>query len=301
MKDTKMIKAVCRKTGRWYGLEIEQFGGVWKVVNMIDLSDAEAAVISSEVKQPSFETNDNLLACNKCGKRKVGGCGCAKRSARCSADMKYRFGCVYCDELEIDYSCAKKSSGRSEGEEITLEQGQKIRITFSNTEWEKYDNVRFHETDRFIEVPEHVIATGENIEFHGYHVSEMDEGVKYSISPNDDFEIECDVDTSKIQPHPGGHLIISMGIITAELNRQGGVFYLAGKRAAKVGATFSMKLSLKDGGRYTVEINGTTVGTEFKRSWRKVDIVFGFVHFHHRCEKLSHAYIANIRMTQTGG
>ena len=43
----KFLKAHCRKTDRWYGLEIEQFGSTWKVVNMIDLSDDEAAVLSS--------------------------------------------------------------------------------------------------------------------------------------------------------------------------------------------------------------------------------------------------------------
>ena len=38
---------------------------IWKAVNMIDLSDSEAAIISSEVKQASFETNDNLRSVEK--------------------------------------------------------------------------------------------------------------------------------------------------------------------------------------------------------------------------------------------
>lgn len=117
MGTNKFLKARCKKTGRWYGLEVKQFGSTWKVVNMIDLSDSEAAVISSEVKQDSFETNDNLLACKKCGKRRVGGCSCARKTHQCSKNMKYhlivfiatnwkstiifRLGLKYPGELEI--------------------------------------------------------------------------------------------------------------------------------------------------------------------------------------------------------
>ena len=63
MKDTKFMKAYCRKTGQYFGLEVKRFGPPWKVVNMIRLSDAEARVISSEVEQSGIETNDNLIAC----------------------------------------------------------------------------------------------------------------------------------------------------------------------------------------------------------------------------------------------
>ncbi len=69
MKDTKFMKAYCRKTGQYFGLEVKRFGPTWKVVNMIRLSDAEARVISSEVEQSGIETNDNLIACPRCGVR----------------------------------------------------------------------------------------------------------------------------------------------------------------------------------------------------------------------------------------
>lgn len=104
MSESKMLKARCRRTGRAYGLELKQFGSTWKVVNMIDLSREEAGIILSEVRQPFFETNQNLIACTRCGNRKVAGCSCAPRAHSCSAGMKYRFDCVYCDSLEIDYS-----------------------------------------------------------------------------------------------------------------------------------------------------------------------------------------------------
>lgn len=79
MAESKFLKTKCRKTGLYYGLEIKKIGLEWKVVNMIRLSNDEAKVISSEVKQDSFETNSNLIACSKCGNRKVGGCSCAKK------------------------------------------------------------------------------------------------------------------------------------------------------------------------------------------------------------------------------
>lgn len=104
MSESKMLKAKCTKTGRYYGLELRQFGSSWKVVNLIDLSTEEAGVIMSEVRQPSFETNKTLLACTKCGNRRVSGCSCSKKLHTCSKNMNYRFDCIYCDSLEIDYS-----------------------------------------------------------------------------------------------------------------------------------------------------------------------------------------------------
>lgn len=99
-----MLKAKCKKTGRYFGLELRQVGSEWRVVNMIDLSAEAAGVVMSEVRQPVFVTNDNLLACAKCGSRKVGGCSCSRRMHSCSAKMDYTFDCIYCDSLEIDYS-----------------------------------------------------------------------------------------------------------------------------------------------------------------------------------------------------
>lgn len=130
---SKFIKARCKKTGRWYGLEVKSFGRIWKVVNMLDLSDSEAAVTSSEVRQDTFLTADNLLACQQCGGRKVGGCKCFKKKNNCSKSMKYQFQCTYCDELEIDYSLPTRAvnSGK-EGETIRLSQGQEVKIKYAD-------------------------------------------------------------------------------------------------------------------------------------------------------------------------
>ena len=129
MEDSKFIKAKCRKTGRWYGLEIRKFGGEWKVVNMIDLPESEAKLISSEIKQAAFYTNDNLNPCTKCKSRKVGGCSCASSKHQCSKNMSYCFDCIYCKELEIDYSLPSSAdvTGRVGGK-VTLSQGQVVEI-----------------------------------------------------------------------------------------------------------------------------------------------------------------------------
>ena len=302
MTESKMVKAVCKKTGLCYGLEVKEFNGEWRVVNAVRLTDDEADVITTDVKQSFFNTNDNLIACGNCGSRRIGGCKCPRKSHKCSKKMEYEFDCIYCDQMEIDYSRARgKSSGRNSGE-ITLEQGQKVKITFSNVEWKKYDRIPVHPSGAVFSEPSvHIIANEERIEFHGYNVSAMDEGVYYKIDPNDDFEISCDVNTSTIRPHPGGHLLISMGIITAELSEKGGMFYLDGQNVAKVGSQFSMKLSLNEGGRYTITINGRVVGNKYQLNRQSVDIIFGFRHQSHYCAMLSHAYISDIQMAQTKG
>lgn len=128
MKGTKFLKAYCKKTKQAFGLEIKQFGGVWKVVNFITLSDDEASLMTSEVKQSSFSTNENLRPCSKCGKRVVGGCACAPHSYSCRRDGKYNFQCIYCKELEIDYSLPVIGHGYKEGDVIRLSQGQEVKI-----------------------------------------------------------------------------------------------------------------------------------------------------------------------------
>ena len=50
MSESKMVKAVCKKTGISFGLEVKRYGSDWKVVNAVRLSDDEARVLTSEVK-----------------------------------------------------------------------------------------------------------------------------------------------------------------------------------------------------------------------------------------------------------
>ncbi len=103
MNEARFLKARCKKTGHYIGLEIWKIGGKWKVVNAVPLSNDEARIVYSEVRQPVFETNSNLVACAKCKNRAISGCNCSKRNHPCTAD-DFHFDCIYCKELEIDYS-----------------------------------------------------------------------------------------------------------------------------------------------------------------------------------------------------
>lgn len=172
-------------------------------------------------------------------------------------------------------------------------------ITFSNVEWEKYDRVLQHPSGaQFNEPTVHIIANEENIEFHGYNISQMDEGVSYTINADDDFEIECDINTSTIKPHPGGNVEISLGIISATLNESGGDIFLDGNSIATVGSRFKLRMSLTQGGHYEVYIDGKLAGKKFNPTSGGVDVIFGFKHDSHYCELLSHAYISDIKMKQ---
>ena len=170
-------------------------------------------------------------------------------------------------------------------------------ITFSNTEWEKYDNIEFHPSGaQFNESEIHVIANEEKIEFHGYNVSQMDEGVLYTIGASDDFEIECNIDTSTIQPHPGGNMIISIGIISAKLTQFGGSVYLGDDVVTDVGPKFKLKMVLKDNGHYEIYVDNHLVGEKKEISMGAIDVTFGFQHDSHCCSIISRAYVSNIKM-----
>lgn len=175
-------------------------------------------------------------------------------------------------------------------------------VTFSNVEWERYDRIMIHPSGaQYNEPKNHIIANEKNIEFHGYNVSQMNEGVLYTIGASDDFEIECDINTSKISPHPGGYLQISLGIISAQLNENGGNILMDGNSITSVGSKFHLNMSLTNGGQYEVKVNGKSVGSKFSPSMGGIDVVFGFVHDSHCCELISHAYVSDISMMQRSG
>ena len=133
METSKFIKAYCEKSRKYFALEIKKFGSVWKVVNATHLSAEEAKLVASEIEQPSFETNKNLIPCSICGGRKIGGCSCSRTKHQCATGMKYQFDCVYCDGLKIDYSLPTASEvGRRAGETVVLSQGQEVKIRFAD-------------------------------------------------------------------------------------------------------------------------------------------------------------------------
>ena len=105
------LKAMCRKTGKWFGLEIEKIGSFPAVItNFVDITEEMANHITPQYSvDPHIETGKNLVACKYCRSRKFGNCSCSKRRKMCRSTDKYDFQCVYCDELEIDYSGASET------------------------------------------------------------------------------------------------------------------------------------------------------------------------------------------------
>ena len=173
-------------------------------------------------------------------------------------------------------------------------------ITFSNVEWKPFDRISFHPQARpsYCEPKEHVIASNKNIKFLGYNVSRMDEGVTYTILPGNDFCIECQINTATIKPHPGGHLNIKLGLITASPTQDGGNIFLGGRVVATVPCIFHLKMSLTENGKYAVVVDGQSVGEAFQMMSGPVDVEFSFDHMEHDCHLRSDAEISNIEMTQ---
>ncbi len=303
MSETKFLKAYCPKIRQYYGLEIKKYDREWEIVNIDTLEDDKARLIASDnIRQSSFKVHDNLLPCPGCGKRDFSGCSCTYNPRVCRPGMKYNFACVYCSNLEIDYSLPTSGDTRRHAGKTVTVQGKEVKVVnFSNVEWRHFDRMTIHPDGRasgYDEPTVHVIANNQNIEFHGYNISEMNEGVYYTIGHNDDFDIECDVDTTTIQEHPGGHLFIDFGPIQAQIKRLGGEFFLDGHRVAKVGSRFKMRLSLTEEGHYRIYINGILSGDLFQPTQKEIKVIFGFYHASHNCERLSHAYMRGIKMQQ---
>jgi molecular chaperone DnaK len=170
-------------------------------------------------------------------------------------------------------------------------------VTFSNVKWIPYDHIKQHPSGAEYNEPKvHVIAVQKAIEFHGYNISEMNEGVDYTIGAKDDFIIECEVNTSDIQPHPGGCVDIVLGIITANLNQYGGDIKLDGVTVASVGAKFKLRMFVTNGGQYGIYVDDKPAGSKQKIGVGYIEIRFGFRHDSHNCHILSHAYISDILM-----
>jgi molecular chaperone DnaK len=226
------------------------------------------------------------------------------RQGKAEIDLPIRKDNVPSDMSRFGRPVTNDQSGAALGLQLGYGGNQDVvhkykAVTFSNAKWEKYDNIIVHPSGaQFNEPAVHVIANEKNIEFHGYNVSQMDEGVSYTINADDDFEIECNINTSAIQPHPGGNVKITLGIITASLNENGGDIFLDSESIATVGSKFKLKMSLTDGGRYEVYLNGKLAGSKSKPSMGGIDVCFGLAHDSHCCQTLSHAYISDIKMKQ---
>ena len=105
-KESKILKAKCRITGKKFCVELKENSGTQEIVNFIPVSEEEYSILQSEARQSQFVTAKTLIPCRVCGNRILGKCDCTRGSA-CSLGADYDFNCVYCSELEIDYSLSR--------------------------------------------------------------------------------------------------------------------------------------------------------------------------------------------------
>ena len=107
---SKVVKMKCQKYKKYFCAELKQNNGIWKVVNFIPINSDEYSVLQTELKIDNLMTDDSLLACRRCGSRRISGCSCSYKFINCCDNDKYDFNCIYCDKIEVDYSLASKKT-----------------------------------------------------------------------------------------------------------------------------------------------------------------------------------------------
>ena len=138
MRNTKILKAKCKKTGRWSAMELKEVGGEWQVINMIPLTEEEAKMLSTEIRQPRLKTSKAILPCSLCGNRFVSGCGCLKKKITCRNEMPYQYECIYCPEFQIDYTRGGKKNPYNACAGIS-NIPDAIRDSYGNPQGSQYD------------------------------------------------------------------------------------------------------------------------------------------------------------------
>lgn len=127
----KFIKAYCERSGRYFGLRIEEVGGKLRCTDFYNVNAEDAKALASTVDVPQLETAANLRPCFRCGARRVSHCTCASSVFACSSLRDYRFPCLYCKNLHV-YSQSEGSELEDSsriGSTIRLAQGQEVVIS----------------------------------------------------------------------------------------------------------------------------------------------------------------------------
>ena len=132
----KFLKARCETTGQCYSLTLEKEGSEYKVVDFAPLDSEKAKVMASspDVHQDRYQTAKTLLPCEGSSSRVVGHSANPERKGGCRLGMPYRFQCIYCQKLKIDYSKLKRSDfpHLRPGEKISVGQNEEIAICFED-------------------------------------------------------------------------------------------------------------------------------------------------------------------------
>lgn len=101
MSDKRVLSAYCRKTNKYFALEVSNASGDWEAVNFVELTEEQALTLASGGVSLPIISASSLLPCSRCGSRNVFGCSCARKAFQCAKSMKYNFQCLYCDQASL--------------------------------------------------------------------------------------------------------------------------------------------------------------------------------------------------------
>ena len=133
----EFLKGYCSKTKQFFHVQLEKIGEKYVATNMVLLTDNEAKKLTTPIKQDSFYTSQNLIACRKCGGRLIGGCSCPETYFNCQKG-EYNFSCIYCKNFKIDYSEIKEKGTGT----IYLSQNEKVDLsTLKSPEGKMLDEI----------------------------------------------------------------------------------------------------------------------------------------------------------------
>ena len=106
------FKAKCRKTGKYFAIEVEKKNGKNMVRNFVDITKEEADHLPVEYSVDELYAGPNLISCLYDKTRQFASTDkVEKRKGICRLNDRYDFQCFFCKELEIDYSGASGKGG----------------------------------------------------------------------------------------------------------------------------------------------------------------------------------------------
>ena len=105
------LKAKCKRTGKLFGLTVDNKNGKPYIRDFVPLEQEAYDALSPQYSvDPHIEVASTLLPCKYCGTRKFAACSCSRSKKVCNKNDKYDYQCIFCDQMEFDYSGSKGSS-----------------------------------------------------------------------------------------------------------------------------------------------------------------------------------------------
>lgn len=121
----KTIKARCRKSGKYIGLQVQ-----------VD-SDTKGTILGRYlITNPSTVQSTAYLPdlvsgkpCPKCGKKGQGSCSCGPKVLSCGSSTKPNEYCATCKELELDFNELDASALSTSDRELIVKQGGVVALS----------------------------------------------------------------------------------------------------------------------------------------------------------------------------